>query len=505
MPKGQKLSQDDCPSLLGYKNKNWYTDSEHTNAWDYNNTVTKSMILYSAGGETEDIPVSSVTLADHELTLGIKEQYSVQYIINPLKATNQNVSWSSSDSTIVSVSADGRISANKIGEARITITTEDGGQTDSCLVTVVESNPTGLSLVADTTSYTLIPGEVRRLSVSPTSQYIYDIKWTVDNTKIATVKNGIVTAKKEGTTTVTAVYGTSAVTFNINVDGTTPQNKIIQKGSKKTKITATKNIKTSVGTNKTVSVSIPANLRDPAKSVDYEILTEGVCAVSGPSFNKPDRRKASKAVFEIRPLNAGATWIIWSMEDDYGAITQAATKVIVTKPITNLAFAESEVTINAGEGRRLAVISTEDNTDIKDLIFCSNGKGVKVSKSGYVVGVIPGSKATVTVKLGKIKATIPVTVSSNSGSYLTLNKNTLEVAVSKSGVKTATLQITTPKKASQPRVIWSIVGNPEGITIDSNGKVSVKAAASPGCYVIIAAPEESSSGFNTAYCELIVK
>ncbi len=112
-----------------------------------------------------------------------------------------------------------------------------------------------ITLEAVDTQITLIPGEIRRLSVSSIGQYIYGIKWTLATSpkNCVTLKNGVVTAKKAGTATVTATYGDSSVLFEIEVDGKTYENTYISESGKKYRITATKTINAVIGaTNKKV-------------------------------------------------------------------------------------------------------------------------------------------------------------------------------------------------------------------------------------------------------------
>ena len=61
-----------------------------------------------------------------------------------------------------------------------------------------------------------------------------------------------------------------------------------------------------------------------------------------------------------------------------------------------------------------------------------------------------------------------------------------------------------PKK-DQPKVSWNVTDSPKGITVDSDGKVTVTADASPGCYTVTVTPEETGSGYNPVSCEVIVK
>ena len=56
--------------------------------------------------------------------------------VNPSNASNKNVYWTSSDSSIATVDNSGKVTAIKAGSATVTVTTEDGGKTATCSVTV---------------------------------------------------------------------------------------------------------------------------------------------------------------------------------------------------------------------------------------------------------------------------------------------------------------------------------------------------------------------------------
>ena len=56
--------------------------------------------------------------------------------ITPENATNQKVTWKSSNEAVATVDAAGKVTAVKAGEATITVTTDDGGKTATCKVTV---------------------------------------------------------------------------------------------------------------------------------------------------------------------------------------------------------------------------------------------------------------------------------------------------------------------------------------------------------------------------------
>lgn len=73
-----------------------------------------------------DIKVTGVTLSPAKAEAVVGERMKLTAAITPVDAANQTVVWSSSDEKIVSVSADGNITALKEGKAYVTVTTVDG-------------------------------------------------------------------------------------------------------------------------------------------------------------------------------------------------------------------------------------------------------------------------------------------------------------------------------------------------------------------------------------------
>lgn len=96
------------------------------------NVLNSFIDLYS---ETR---VNSITIDKPVLLLNQGDTDYLTATIDPADALNPFVSWSSSDPSIVSVDANGKIEALSAGTAIITVSTEDGGCTDSCEVTVEE-------------------------------------------------------------------------------------------------------------------------------------------------------------------------------------------------------------------------------------------------------------------------------------------------------------------------------------------------------------------------------
>ena len=154
------------------------------------------------------VNVTEVTLDKTELTLTEGETETLTATVKPDNADNRKVTWSSDKTEVATVDGASRVTAVKAGEAVVTVTTEDGGKTATCKVTVkakavpvtgVEVNPWAVTLSVRGTSklsYTIRPADA-------TNQ---NVKWESDNPSVATVdSDGNVRAVSAGVAKVSAV------------------------------------------------------------------------------------------------------------------------------------------------------------------------------------------------------------------------------------------------------------------------------------------------------------
>ncbi len=150
------------------------------------------------------VPVESVSLDQEELSLVIGDEYQLHETVLPAKASNKSVTWSSSNSSVASVS-EGKIKAVTVGSATITVTTESGGHTARCNVQVVKEtvHVTGVSLTPE--SMTLSVSGTRRLSVQlqPSGATNHKVSWSTSDESVAIVRDGLVTGVKQGTAVIT--------------------------------------------------------------------------------------------------------------------------------------------------------------------------------------------------------------------------------------------------------------------------------------------------------------
>lgn len=161
--------------------------------------------------------VTGVTLDKTSLTLKEGENTTLTATVSPEGATNSSVAWTSSNETVATVDANGKVIAMATGSATITVTTTDGGYTATCQVTVTRP-VTGVTL--DKTSLTLKEGETATLTatVSPEGATDSSVVWTSSDNRIATVDaSGKVVAVSKGTVTITVTTEDGAFTDSIQI------------------------------------------------------------------------------------------------------------------------------------------------------------------------------------------------------------------------------------------------------------------------------------------------
>lgn len=95
--------------------------------------------------KNEYVDVNSIVLNHSELTLTLGEEYlNLSATVLPDNAFNKNVRWSSSDPNVIYVNETGQLKpGSKTGTATVTVTTEDGAKTATCVVTVQPIPSTG--------------------------------------------------------------------------------------------------------------------------------------------------------------------------------------------------------------------------------------------------------------------------------------------------------------------------------------------------------------------------
>lgn len=207
-----KLSLDNG---LSYRNKSSMTSNSAT--FDITGVSNGNYTCLLKGFYTETtnetIPVTSVSLDKSSYTFTDFTTLQLNATVYPTNATNQNVTWHSSNTGVATVSSSGLVTAKSNGNTTITVTTQDGSKTATCSVVVnkvvEEIPPTQASIVVNQSSYTVAQGKDLSISVTMSGLPDYPV-WEIR-------RNGayLCSAYKNNDTTIVAYTSSlSADTYN---------------------------------------------------------------------------------------------------------------------------------------------------------------------------------------------------------------------------------------------------------------------------------------------------
>ena len=133
------------------------TSKENTSIYA-EKTVTVTYVLLT-------VPVTDVTLNKSALSLSVGDSEILVATVYPPRSTDRSVVWSSSAPSVASVDQGGKVTAKSAGSAVITVTTNDGGFTASCDLTVaavtetyLRVTPATINAPADRTQFTNADG-----------------------------------------------------------------------------------------------------------------------------------------------------------------------------------------------------------------------------------------------------------------------------------------------------------------------------------------------------------
>lgn len=188
---------------------------------DSNVYASVYVTVTSSGSSTPTVTSVSVTPSSLSLDLNGTKTGSLTATVNGNNNPSQVVTWSSSNTSVATVSETGVVTAKATGNATITATSQlDGTKSGSCTVTVTDStvHVTGVSLNKNSTEISVGGSETLVATVSPTNATNKDITWTSSNTGVATVSaTGVVTGVATGSTTITVKTDDGNITATCTV------------------------------------------------------------------------------------------------------------------------------------------------------------------------------------------------------------------------------------------------------------------------------------------------
>lgn len=141
-----------------------------------------------------DRPITSLTLRKQTLEQG--QQYTISPIIEPQNATNKQLTWQSSNTSVATIDASGKIKAKHAGVTTITASTEDGSDLSAnCIVTVLPKKAT-ITTLRSLLKETGVTITLRKQTGVSGYQIAYSTSKNFKNKKLITTKRTKVTQKK---------------------------------------------------------------------------------------------------------------------------------------------------------------------------------------------------------------------------------------------------------------------------------------------------------------------
>jgi len=344
------------------------------------------------------VPVTGVALDKSTVNLGVGGTQTLTATISPTNATNTNVTWSSDDESVATVDSNGKITAKGIGTTNITVTTENGLKSATCVVNVNTTTVVVTGVALDITTANLSVGETQTLTatVSPSNATNQEVAWSSSDVNVARVENGVVTAVGAGTATITVKTADGDFTATCTVNVTVPTVAVTGVTLNKTTLSLEE------GKSETLVATIaPSNATN--KDLTWKSNKTSVATVDGSG--------------KVTAVSAGTATITVTTAD--GDFTATCT-VNVTEPTVSVTGVTlNKTTLSLEEGKSETLIATVEPTGAtnKDVTWSSSKPDVAtVDGSGKVTAVSAGTATiTVTTADGGKTASCTVTVTAASG------------------------------------------------------------------------------------------
>ncbi len=294
------------------------------------------------------------------LTMEIGETEKLEVTSDP--ESEFTVTYASSDQEIAVVADDGTVTAVSAGTATISATV--GGTTLTCSVTVnAASTETDYSYALNYSSIQMSVDDQKQLivNVSPSKQI--SPQWSVaDDTIVSVAENGIVTALKEGTTTITATVDGEVLTCTV-----------------------------------TVTAKYLYTLDRTKVSVE-EGKTQQLYILVAPDLEEGDQMPDFTWVSDKQNIaTVNDEGLVTAVAPGTANITATAGNVVLTCEVTVTAIeyeytlSETSLTIDQGEKSEALTVTVTPEKELNITWSTSNDKVATVDQSGVVTGVGGGT------------------------------------------------------------------------------------------------------------------
>ncbi|PKL17114.1 MAG: hypothetical protein CVV49_12950 [Spirochaetae bacterium HGW-Spirochaetae-5] len=332
-------------------------------------------------------PVEGVGLKKTTSIVSLESE-QLYAIVTPSKTENKNVIWTSSDTSVATVDSTGLVKAVAVvahgvtAEATITVTTEEGGYSAQCRITVVEKPVpvTGVNISKGASSLLQNMGEQLTATVYPSNATNQNLVWSSDNPQIVSVDNsGLVNSSNN----------TGATTVRVrSVDGGFSASCVFT-------VTSTPVAVTGISLNKTSTTIVSGTFENL-----FAMITPANATNQNVTWASSDNSIASVDIASgsVTGVSAGGPVTITATTADGGRTATASVTVVSTvKAVTGVNLNKSSTTIKAGGIEKLVASVLPSDATNQNLIWKSGNSQVATIDSGGVVTGRTAGTASVTV------------------------------------------------------------------------------------------------------------
>ncbi len=395
--------------------------------------------------------VTGIVISESTLELSVGESYELSADIIPGTASNNGVTWSSSNTDVLTVDEKGEVDALLGGTAIITCKSDEGGFMDFCVVTVIEEVT---ELVLDYNYYKLGINETFKLTatISGETATNKEVEWYSSDSDIVSVdNNGRMRGIAMGYATIIceATDGSGAMdTCEVRV--------------------------CRLVSNIELDVTYITLIQGHSYSLNARVYPSD--ATYADAVWKSDDSKIALVDQQgvITALSPGNTIIHAEANDSSGVSAVCYVNVIAPVSATNISLAESEVVLSPGETKTVSFSLVPNNTTETVTWSSDNTVVATVDKdTGKITaGEIGSANITIMTESGR-KGTIKVFVVGLSRSYVELQQYTsllLKLEVDGSGSSNFTVR-------------WDV--DNQDIATVANGRVTAKAVGTTTVYAVV--------------------
>ena len=382
---------------------------------------------------------------------------TLKAVMMPADATEKGVVWSvDCDKSIASISQSGKLTTKKVsGITTITVTAVSKQNSAIRATHTVTIRPvtTGLAISAPRLTIDLASPTLQLTAKCIPEDASQQVTWSTSNKRIATVDaNGVVTALKAGTVTITATA----------TDGTGVRAKFTVKVQKTVKsLTISGAAKLGGGQSTTIKATIL-----PKDAANQKVIYSLNCPASVATIS-------TSGVLTTKNVTEITTVAVNAVSAENSTISATWTLVIYPKT-TKLTLTAASSWINVGASVQLHVSATPETAQMPIRWRSSNTRVATVDANGVVRGLKAGT-ATITVRTtdgSNKRASLRVTVGiPATGVVITGNR------IVRAGATLRLMATVQPANATVKRVTWAVNCPASVATISGDGKLRVSANA----------------------------